>query len=142
MPRKSKRSTEPEAAEQGDGAESKADAGPSLSPPRDLLTAYMLLLLRTWNMHGYQLMQRLLDLGFRSADPGTVYRLLRQLEKQGFVRSTWETGEAGPARRTYTITDAGEAFLRTWATAIEGYQQTLKFWTDLYSGMMAPPKKD
>jgi PadR family transcriptional regulator PadR len=149
MPRRSKIKLKPEAAEEAvefepDGVQPEAGtaAGPTLTPPRDLLTAYTLLLLRNWNMHGYQLMQQLMQFGFRSADPGTVYRLLRQLEKQGFVRSSWETGEAGPARRTYTITDAGEAFLRTWATAIENYQKTLKFWTDLYSGMLTPPKED
>jgi poly-beta-hydroxybutyrate-responsive repressor len=107
-------------------------------PPRDLLTAYMLLLLRDWSMHGYQLMQQLMMFGLQPSDPGSIYRQLRQLEKQGFIRSTWETGEAGPARRTYTLTEAGDAFLKTWATAIEAYQKTLKFWTDLYTGMATP----
>lgn len=118
-------------------------AFPFLAPPRDLVTAYMLLLLRNLSMHGYQLMQQLLMFGYQTTDPGSIYRQLRQMERQGFIRSSWETGEAGPARRTYTLTEAGDAFLNTWATAIENYQKNLKFWSDLYSGMASPrtPRK-
>ncbi|HEY7294040.1 MAG TPA: helix-turn-helix transcriptional regulator [Dehalococcoidia bacterium] len=115
---------------------------PSLTPPRDLLTAYLLLLLRNWSMHGYQLMQQLVLFGYQPSDPGSIYRQLRQLERQGFIRSSWETSDAGPARRTYTLTDAGDTFLNAWATAIENYQKTLQFWSDLYSGMINPGKRD
>jgi hypothetical protein len=33
------------------------------------------------------------------------------MEKDGVVESSWETARPGPARRMYTITDAGEAYL-------------------------------
>ena len=125
-------------ASAGDGMQ---PATPSLTPPRDLLTAYLLLLLRNWNMHGYQLMKQLMQFGYQETDPGSIYRQLRQLERQGYIRSNWETGEAGPARRTYTLTDAGNAFLNAWAAAIENYQQTLKFWSDLYAGIISPGKR-
>lgn len=123
-------------------------AGPPLpgfglpAPPRDLITAYLLLLLRNWSMHGYQLMQQLMLFGYQPTDPGSIYRQLRQLEKQGFIQSNWETGGAGPARRTYTLTDTGQTFLNSWAAAIENYQKTLKFWTDLYSGLVSPKSVD
>lgn len=113
-------------------------------PPRDLLTAYLLLLLRGLSMHGYQLMQQLTQFGYQPTDPGTIYRQLRQLERQGFISSNWETGEAGPARRTYTITDTGQAFLQTWAQAIEDWQKGLQFWSDIYRNLLnpfAPPPK-
>src|SRR5579885_1313048 len=111
--------------QEGEGQESSASNpfGAFMAPPRDLLAAYLLLLLRGWSMHGYQLMQQLMQFGYQPTDPGTIYRQLRQLERQGFIRSSWETGEAGPARRTYTITDAGEAFLQSCAQAIESWQK-------------------
>ncbi len=115
---------------------------PSFTPPRDLLTAYLLLLLRNWNMHGYQLMQQLMLFGYQPTDPGSIYRQLRQLERQGFIRSSWETSDSGPARRTYTLTDAGNAFLNAWAAAIENYQKTLKFWSDLYAGIINPGTRE
>ncbi len=111
---------------------------PFLTPPRDLVNAYLLLLLRNLSMHGYQLMQQLMQFGYQPTDPGSIYRQLRHLEQQGFIRSSWETSDAGPARRTYTLTETGDAFLQTWATAIENYQKTLKFWSDLYSGIVNP----
>jgi PadR family transcriptional regulator PadR len=129
-------------AQVGAAAAGQQPPAPSLTPPRDLLTAYLLLLLRNWNMHGYQLMQQLMLFGYQPTDPGSIYRQLRQLERQGFIRSNWETSDTGPARRTYTLTDAGNAFLNAWAAAIENYQKTLKFWSDLYAGIVNPGKRE
>jgi DNA-binding PadR family transcriptional regulator len=47
-------------------------------------------------------------------DPGAVYRALRGLERRGLVWARWEPNPAGPARKVYTITDAGVSALRTW----------------------------
>ena len=51
------------------------------------------------------------SLGFETMNPGTMYRALRQMEKDGVVESSWETSRGGAARRMYAITDAGEAYL-------------------------------
>ena len=128
-----------ESADAAAKSETPAPPFPFAAPSRDLITAYLLLLLRNWNMHGYQLMQQLMLFGYQPTDPA-LYRQLRALERQGFIKSSWEAGDAGPARRTYTLTEAGNAFLSTWATAIDNYQKTLKFWSDLYTGMIAPPR--
>lgn len=129
---------EPALVEPAPGSPPPTPGFPFMTPPRDLVNAYLLLLLRNLSMHGYQLMQQLMQFGYQPTDPGSIYRQLRHLEQQGFIRSSWETGEAGPARRTYTLTETGDAFLQTWATAIENYQKTLKFWSDLYSGIASP----
>ena len=49
---------------------------------------------------------------------GTVYPLLRRLEKEGLVRADWEDAQAAreeqrPPRRYYEITAAGNAVLDT-----------------------------
>ena len=44
---------------------------------------------------------------------------------------------SGPARRVYTITDAGVAVLGTWATALDSYRQTLDRFFNLYQGTPA-----
>lgn len=100
--------------------------------PRDFLAACLLLLLRQWSMHGYRLMQQLLVLGFAALDPGTVYRTLRQLERDGLIRSHWDLGDAGPARRMYELTEAGEAFLRAWAQGLEHYRRMLDLFFRFY----------
>lgn len=102
--------------------------------PKNFLVPYLLLLLRQWNAHGYELLQRLVAFGFAALDPGTVYRTLRQLEKDGLVCSAWDTGHEGPARRVYTITDAGVEFLQAWAQSLDNYRKTLDRFFDLYLG--------
>ena len=110
-----------------------------LGLPRNLLVPYVLLFLKNWSAHGYQILQTLTLLGFAAVDPATVYRSLRQMEKEGLVSSSWEAGAAGPARRTYQITASGEAFLGQWAEALGAYQRFLDRFFDLYAGRGAPP---
>lgn len=118
------------------------DAEPGVNgtpPPRTWLTPYLLMLLRTWNAYGYELVRQLTLFGFAAIDPPTVYRALRELERDGYVTSTWDTtATSGPARRVYTITDAGVAALGAWAAALEGYRQMLDRFFQLYGGRPAP----
>jgi poly-beta-hydroxybutyrate-responsive repressor len=94
--------------------------------PRNWLQPFLLLSLQQWQSHGYELMQRLALYGFESIDPGSVYRTLRQLERDGLVSSDWDTNASnGPARRVYSLTDSGELYLQTWASALRGYQSML-----------------
>lgn len=68
--------------------------------------------------------------GFDQNDRATVYRALRQLEKEGKVKSEWDTNAEGPARRIYTLTDAGEEFLNVWANGLDQYRKTLDFFSN------------
>ena len=77
--------------------------------PRSWLQPFLLLALEQWQSHGYELIRRMSAFGFETLDRGSVYRTLRQLEKDGLVTSGWDTSKDGPARRLYTLTDAGRA---------------------------------
>ncbi len=85
----------------------------------------VLVMLREWNSYGYELMERMAAFGLEATNPGTLYRTLRNMERNGTVKSTWETSKGGPARRVYSITDAGEAYLDFWAKALEQYRQNM-----------------
>ena len=102
--------------------------------PRNWLVPVILVTLREWNSYGYKLMERLTAFGFEATNPGTLYRTLRQMENNGIVKSNWETSKGGPARRMYSITDAGEAYLDFWAKSLEQYQQTMDTFFQLYTG--------
>ncbi len=102
--------------------------------PRNWLVPVILLSLREWNSYGYELMERAAAFGFEAMNPGTLYRTLRQMEKEGIVESTWETSRGGPARRMYSITDAGRAYLDFWAKSLEQYQNTMDNFFRLYTG--------
>ncbi len=91
----------------------------------DLLTSSLLAFLRRWNAYGYQLVQELARAGLANIDSTTVYRTLRQLERAGLVSSFWDTSESGPARRMYSLTKAGEAFLDLWLDLFGRYQRIL-----------------
>jgi PadR family transcriptional regulator PadR len=102
--------------------------------PRNWLVPVILLSLREWNSYGYELMERVTAFGFEAANPGTLYRTLRQMEENGTVKSSWETsGGGGPARRMYSITDAGQAYLDFWAEALEQYRRNMDTFLQLYS---------
>jgi PadR family transcriptional regulator, regulatory protein PadR len=101
--------------------------------PKNFLASWLLLLLRNWSAHGYQLIQTLTVMGLGLVDPATVYRTLRQLEQEGYITSVWDPGASGPARRMYTLTDAGQAYLDVWARQLEQYQSVLNRFFDVYA---------
>ncbi len=112
--------------------------------PRNWLVPVVLVTLREWNSYGYELMGRAAAFGFEATNPGTLYRTLRQMEKNGVVKSKWETSKGGPARRVYSITDAGEAYLDFWAKSLEQYQRNMNAFFRLYRGrpLRTDEKKD
>jgi PadR family transcriptional regulator len=83
----------------------------------------LLLLLREHPAHGYDLLERLPELtGEARVEMGNLYRLLRGLEEEGLVTSEWDDSSAGPAKRRYAITPAGEQVLDRWAEALRRSQ--------------------
>lgn len=102
--------------------------------PRNWLMAVLLLQLRELNSYGYDLLEKAAAFGFAALNPGTLYRVLRQMEKEGLVNSDWDTTGQGPARRVYSITDAGEAYLKLWAGSLEQYRRTMDLFFNLYTG--------
>src|SRR5215208_628062 len=83
--------------------------------PRNWLVPVILLMLREGSSYGYELMERAAQFGFEALNAGTVYRTLKQMEKNGAVESRWETTKrSGPARRMYSITTSGKDLLNFW----------------------------
>ncbi len=56
--------------------------------------------------YGYGLLQQL-EYARVAVDAGTLYPLLRRLERQGVLESVWDTSEVRP-RKYYQLTDSGE----------------------------------
>ena len=88
------------------------------SLPRHYLRACLLLLIRNGPAYGYNLREQLTDLGVVQDDWGRLYRTLRVMEREGQLLSCWENSEAGPARRTYHLTDKGRAELDRWVGSV------------------------
>jgi len=97
----------------------KVERVPNFAMPR------LLLELAKKTSHGYELIERLSQEGNATPDPGNFYRMLRSLEEDGLVCSTWDTQNSGPARRVYELTAQGMEFLHAWAATIHQTHQSL-----------------
>ena len=64
-------------------------------------------------MYGYELVAelKLRSDGLVDLPEGTVYPLLRRLEREGLIRGRWVDASGGPRRRYYVLTQAGERAL-------------------------------
>ena len=109
---------------------------------KNWLVPVVLLMLRQWSSYGYELMEKMAAFGLTTMNAGTFYRTLRQMEKDGMVSSNWNTSEAGPARRMYSITTAGEAYLKFWADSLDQYQKMMDNFFQLYTGRPTPGKNE
>ena len=109
---------------------------------KNWLVPVLLLMLREWSSYGYELMEKLAAFGFSTMNVGTFYRTLRQMEKDGMVSSTWDTSEGGPARRVYSITQAGEEYLKFWAQSLDQYQRMMDTFFRLYTGQPTSRKNE
>jgi len=109
---------------------------------KNWLVPIVLLMLREWSSYGYELMEKMAAFGLNTMNAGTFYRTLRQMEKDGMVHSSWETSEGGPARRMYSITEAGEAYLKLWAESLDQYQRMMNTFFQLYTGRPTARKKE
>ncbi len=82
------------------------------------LRCCLLLLIAESPSYGYDLVERLSDLGLANVDSAAVYRALRVLDDDGLVECWWEESGAGPVRRLYRISDAGLRSLAGWAATV------------------------
>ena len=78
-------------------------------------------------IHGYHIIQRIGSLTPNSIvmHPGTVYPILRNLERLGLVTHGREKSLRGPERKVYSITEEGKAALARFDKVIDGYFQAI-----------------
>ncbi|CAA9309504.1 MAG: hypothetical protein AVDCRST_MAG93-5133 [uncultured Chloroflexia bacterium] len=104
--------------------------------PRNWFAPVALVLLRKEPSHGYKLMERLDEFGFEQTNLGTMYRTLRHMEEEGLCKSEWKTPEGGPARRIYSVTDAGEEYLAAWAEGCKRYRDVMDSFFRAYTSVL------
>ena len=79
--------------------------------------------------YGYSIVLRLQRRGFAALTEGTVYPALSRLESNGLLGSRLGRSSSGPARKYYTLTDAGRTELargsRSWHALVAAVAQVL-----------------
>jgi PadR family transcriptional regulator PadR len=100
---------------------------------RRLLEPVLLLQLHRGASHGYGLLDGLEEFALGGLDASIVYRVLREMELEGWVDSTWdELQTQGPPRRVYRLTGAGERVLEEWARDLKDWRLRIDRFLDAY----------
>lgn len=77
---------------------------------KGLLDLIVLQFLSAQPMHGYQIITKIRKSFGVYFGPSTIYPLLAQLEKKGYVNSQWNMNNERP-RKTYNLTNEGKNLL-------------------------------
>jgi len=73
---------------------------------------YYLNLIEKGYSHGYELIKFVENnYGFKLS-PSSIYPLLQELEKKGYIKGSWSHSEGKPDKRTYTLTPRGKRLLK------------------------------
>ena len=94
----------------------------------------VILLLSEKPSHGYELTEKYTEFGFTEADsdPGAIYRTLKLLDSEGFIKSKWDTDDPGSAKKIYKITDEGSELLSSWVAEIKERKKTFELFLKRY----------
>ena len=94
-------------------------------------TPMVLAILSRGESYGYAIVQEIREVSDQRIEwkDGMLYPLLRRLEKQGLVESTWRIADSGKRRRYYRLNDDGQAAL---ARQREQWQLTNRVLTALW----------
>jgi PadR family transcriptional regulator, regulatory protein PadR len=90
---------------------------------KGVLSLLLLHLLAEAESYGYEVVQRLHQIGLTDVLEGTVYPALSRLEREGRLTARLVSSKAGPARKYYHPTAAGYTALAegtaTWLSLVE-----------------------
>jgi len=104
---------------------------------RRFLEPCLLLLLHMGKCHGYELARELVPFGLAGVDSSLVYRMLRNMEVAGLVRSEWQSAvTSGPARRVYYLTAEGDRRLAQWVSDLRVTDSILHYFLKAYENHM------
>lgn len=79
---------------------------------RGTLEYCILLMLNRKPCYGYEILQELSKYPMIASTESTVYPLLRRLQKENFLKSSWQDSAEGlPPRKYYSLTPEGQAYL-------------------------------
>ena len=79
---------------------------------RGTLEYCILLMLDNRTYYWYELLQELSRYPIIASTESTVYPLLRRLQKENFLESSWQDSAEGlPPRKYYSLTDQGREYL-------------------------------
>nr|GGG72136.1 PadR family transcriptional regulator [Virgibacillus oceani] len=104
---------------------------------KGILDGCLLAIIKSKEVYGYELAQKLEGYGFHSFSEGTIYPLLMRMQKEELVTSTLKKSTAGPRRKYYSLTSKGETelekFMRNWNHLQNSVNRVLQHESDIKS---------
>lgn len=95
---------------------------------KGVLELCVLVLLDKKDCYGYELVEQISN--HINISEGTIYPLLRRLQKEGYFTTYLKESSEGPPRKYYQLTDVGketkEELLEEWKFFIKGVQGIIK----------------
>jgi len=78
-------------------------------------------------LHGYSLIEKVnkLLMGRRPLKPGSLYTILRRMEKRGLLSSDWDSESSRLKRRVYTLTQMGLERLKNGRNMVKSQRKAL-----------------
>ncbi|HJB28121.1 MAG TPA: PadR family transcriptional regulator [Candidatus Blautia faecavium] len=93
---------------------------------RGTLEFCILLMLDRKTCYGYEILQELSHYPIIASTESTVYPLLRRLQKENYLQSTWQDSAEGlPPRKYYSLTPEGKEYLQTMSAEWEKLLQAI-----------------
>ena len=80
-------------------------------------------------LHGYRIVKLAANspmFGGSKPDAAGIYRTLKRMEEQGLLTASWDTPDAGQAKRMFDLTQKGRDCLRRWIDALACYCVTIQ----------------
>jgi poly-beta-hydroxybutyrate-responsive repressor len=111
---------------------------PPRATPKNFLVAWLLVMLCRSELCGYEILKELRDEFGITCEHGALYRTLRRLEGDGYIRSHWSSDEQGPAKRVYQLTSEGRVALEAWGDALGDYRASLEKFFHVYHRVTEP----
>ncbi|MFT9398571.1 PadR family transcriptional regulator [Acetobacter sp.] len=105
---------------------------------KGVLELCVLALLSHSDSYGYDIASRLsdaIDMG-----EGTIYPLMRRMQKDGLVSTYFVESPSGPPRKYYTLTPNGEVSLQAQKTAWIGFTKAVSSLLDIQDSAATPPQ--
>jgi len=109
---------------------------------RGLLELCILILVGQTAQYGYELLTVLGHWPQLAVSEGTLYPLLRRLEKEGVISAQWRESVAGPPRKYYALTAAGakrrDALAAEWSQLMQAMTELQSYLPDGAQADTAP----
>jgi len=116
---------------------SKENSFQGCYPGCAFIETLILWIIHSQPLHGYGVKKKIeqITTGSYVPKPGTVYIILRRMEKKGLLKSQWKEKTGKRSKRVYYITEKGENLLKTRLKALKERIKILEQMVSYYDGV-------